>query len=299
MEKKKIQTLIIGQSTEPFAKENALIRVSDFLSEMSCDYPFFSKWLDKVFRETDTPQRCIVVCRSEDDNTLLGVAILKNTAEEKKICTLRVNKDYKQQGIGSILIDEAIKWLGESKPLITVPEDHISAFKPLLRKYKFQLCQKVKSVYRNGVFEYFFNAKCVQRIALLSIKPEYVKAIADGRKNVEFRKKVFNGNVDTVYIYSSSPVMKIVGYFIVEKIETGSPQSVWINNRDYAGITKEKYFRYFGGRTANAIHMKNVVWFKNCISLSEIETEYLHPPQNYCYLNNIRTISFLQQIETL
>jgi len=53
--------------------------------------------------------------------------------------------------------------------------------------------------------------------AILSIKPQYANAILKKEKTVEFRKKVFKNEVDRVYIYSSSPVKRIVGYFTIDK----------------------------------------------------------------------------------
>ena len=48
---------------------------------------------------------------------------------------------------------------------------------------------------------------------LLSIKPDYVEKILDGSKKYEFRKIIFNDNIQRIMIYSSSPVKKIVGFF--------------------------------------------------------------------------------------
>jgi hypothetical protein len=49
---------------------------------------------------------------------------------------------------------------------------------------------------------------------LLSIKPKYVKSIIEGDKRYEFRKTIFkNREINRIYIYSSSPVKKIVGTF--------------------------------------------------------------------------------------
>ena len=41
--------------------------------------------------------------------------------------------------------------------------------------------------------------------AILSIKPQFVEEIIAGRKGYEFRKKGFKRNVNTVFVYASSP----------------------------------------------------------------------------------------------
>ena len=55
---------------------------------------------------------------------------------------------------------------------------------------------------------------------ILSIKPKYAQAIISGTKKVEFRKKIFKRPVDKVYISSSSPSKKLIGFFtFIEVIE--------------------------------------------------------------------------------
>lgn len=48
---------------------------------------------------------------------------------------------------------------------------------------------------------------------ILSIHPEYVEKILAGEKTVELRRLLPRQNVEKIYIYSTSPVKKIVGYF--------------------------------------------------------------------------------------
>jgi type I restriction enzyme S subunit len=58
---------------------------------------------------------------------------------------------------------------------------------------------------------------------LLSIKPQYVDEIVKGNKKYEFRKKIFKkkDEVQEIYIYSTSPVKKIIGYFnLIESSKT-------------------------------------------------------------------------------
>ena len=74
-------------------------------------------------------------------------------------------------------------------------------------------------MYRRGSYEYFFNVPYKHKYVLLSIKPEYASAIANGIKKVEFRKRIFSETVERAFVYSSSPVKKIIGSFFVSHIE--------------------------------------------------------------------------------
>jgi hypothetical protein len=63
---------------------------------------------------------------------------------------------------------------------------------------------------------------------LLSIKPRYVEAILKGDKRYEFRKNIFrNKDVENVYIYATSPVKKLVGFFKVGNILEDHPVCLW------------------------------------------------------------------------
>ena len=80
---------------------------------------------------------------------------------------------------------------------------------------------------------------------LLSIKPQYVEEIIKGKKRYEFRKKVFKNDVNEVYIYSSSPVKKIVGYFKFDNIVEDHSENLWRNFKEYSGINEDEFFEYF------------------------------------------------------
>lgn len=98
---------------------------------------------------------------------------------------------------------------------------------------------------------------------VLSIKPEFVKEIISGRKRYEFRKAVFKKSVEKVYIYSSSPESRIVGEFQPVDVFQDTPEVIWDKTKDFAGIKKEWFDRYFIGRTtAYAIEIKNLKIYK-------------------------------------
>lgn len=98
---------------------------------------------------------------------------------------------------------------------------------------------------------------------LLSIKPEFVKKIFYRSKRYEFRKVLFKRSVDTVMVYSTMPVGRIVGEFSVAGIISGHPDLVWEQTNKFAGISSEYYFDYFGGRkVAHAIEIGNLVKYE-------------------------------------
>lgn len=120
---------------------------------------------------------------------------------------------------------------------------------------------------------------------LLSVKPKYAEEILSGRKKYEFRRSVFKKqDIERVYIYSSSPVSKIVASFEIEQILNGSPENIWKLCHKYAGISKNDFFAYFkNSAVAYAIEIGNVDNFLNPIDPHHIIEDF-KPPQSFYYV---------------
>ena len=76
---------------------------------------------------------------------------------------------------------------------------------------------------------------------LLAIKPEYVERILNKEKLFEFRKRLPSQPVETIFIYSTYPVMKIVASVEVVDLIKGSPTTVWSQTKHAAGISRAHY----------------------------------------------------------
>lgn len=119
---------------------------------------------------------------------------------------------------------------------------------------------------------------------LLSIKPEYAKAIFDGQKEYEFRKRRCKTSVNKIIFYSTAPESKVVGEAEIEDIIEGSPSKIWELTKKTAGITQAKYFAYYHGYyNAIAYKLKNVVIYDPPKELSDYEIH--HVPQSFIYLD--------------
>ena len=80
---------------------------------------------------------------------------------------------------------------------------------------------------------------------ILSIKPEFVEKIFSGEKKYEYRKVLFKQKVDTIYIYASRPISKIVGEFKIEEIICDTPENIWKLTKDQSGVTKKFFNKYY------------------------------------------------------
>lgn len=135
-------------------------------------YPDFPFWFSaKVIPNINGTREVLVALNK---NELAGFTILKKTETEKKICTLRVADKHRRQGIGTNLIKASLWTLQYEYPLMTVPEETIDLFSPLMRKFGFVPTATVMGVYRPGKREFYFNAPCGETGCQANKSPELV-----------------------------------------------------------------------------------------------------------------------------
>ena len=124
---------------------------------------------------------------------------------------------------------------------------------------------------------------------LLSIKPKYVEEILNGNKKYEFRKVIFKcrEELGMVYIYSSSPVKKIVGAFVIENIIEDHPEVLWAQFKEFSGINNEKeFFSYFGANKKGfAIEIGDLEIFENPADPRILIPGFV-PPQSFRYIDD-------------
>lgn len=121
---------------------------------------------------------------------------------------------------------------------------------------------------------------------LLSVRPQYAEAIVSKKKKYELRRSVFKRkDVEKVYIYSTSPVRKIVGSFEVEEVIEDSPETIWNTCHEDLAISEYDFFRYFeGSMSAFAIKITNMMRFSDPLDPCSL-IEGFRPPQSFRYLS--------------
>ena len=121
---------------------------------------------------------------------------------------------------------------------------------------------------------------------LLSIKPKYAELIRSGFKKYEFRRKIWrNFGGSKVYIYSTSPIKKIIGVFDASVIHVDFPHKIWELFGENSGISEEEFLQYFRDcKSAYAIEIRNLVIFEEPHDPSNYFLEFT-PPQSYRYFN--------------
>jgi predicted transcriptional regulator len=119
---------------------------------------------------------------------------------------------------------------------------------------------------------------------LLSIKPEFVEMIFNGTKKYEFRRSIFkNNNVNTVVVYASSPIKKVIGEFMIDKIIEDEIFNLWEKTKLYSGIKENYFLKYFQNKEKGyAIKIKNAKKYLKPLSIKE--NFNVTPPQSFVYL---------------
>lgn len=121
---------------------------------------------------------------------------------------------------------------------------------------------------------------------LMAIKPQFVEKIRRGEKKFEFRRVLpQHQEVDSIIVYASKPVGKVVGEMIVGDFLTYPTDELWEWTKEKSGLTREEFFSYFHGKTnAHAIEIKSYRDYEQPILLDVLLPDKT-PPQSYCYLN--------------
>ena len=118
---------------------------------------------------------------------------------------------------------------------------------------------------------------------LLSIKPEFANLIFSGEKHYEYRKQIFKQNVDTIVVYASYPVQKIIGEFSIEDIVHDDIEKLWKKTKQYSGISSEYFNEYFQNKNKGyAIKVSNTKLYSVPMNLNSIYSST--PPQSFAYI---------------
>lgn len=121
---------------------------------------------------------------------------------------------------------------------------------------------------------------------LLSIKPQYVEKIISGEKRYEFRKKEFKRrDIDTIVVYSSGNVRKLVGEIKFKRILSDTPYKIWQETHAQSGMTEESFMKYYMNKDkAYAIVIDSFRPYKEPI---DIIAKYpsVKAPQSYRYID--------------
>ena len=122
-------------------------------------------------------------------------------------------------------------------------------------------------------------------IILMSIKPEYVDKIFSGEKKYEYRKRMCKEKIDTIIVYSSSPIQKVVGELKIKQVLYDKKNVIWNKTNKYGGITKIKYDNYYENcGYVVAYEIEKAILYDKQKDLKDFNVRTA--PQSYVYITN-------------
>lgn len=144
-------------TTTPLVVRPSLNEVWQFIEPLSNEYPEIRQWFnDKVQPGVLCGTRKLFTV--ERDDRLVAVAIAKREDGERKLCSVRVAPEMYGKGLGVRLIEEAMGWLDERYPLLTVSEEKIGAFARIFDYFGYRQTRATVGLYRPGRTEFTYNS---------------------------------------------------------------------------------------------------------------------------------------------
>ncbi|MFM0428445.1 GNAT family N-acetyltransferase [Paraburkholderia aspalathi] len=142
--------------SDPEAFRMRLRDARGYLETLSDLYPSFGTWFaEKVMPGVAAGERTIVL--QNISGVLSGIAVLKDTPDEQKLCCLRVLPAFQGTGAGVRLFDKSFDLLNNKAPLLSVSEEQLPAFEKIFRYFGFEYAEAYCGIYRPKKTEISFN----------------------------------------------------------------------------------------------------------------------------------------------
>lgn len=154
---------LVGKGLRCMAADTEFLRSS---------YPNFDDWfMSKVLPGIYTGERTLII--EERGSAVVGLLILKHTATEKKLCTLRVRPEFENRGLGVRLFETAFERLGTERPLLSVSESSLPKFARIFEHFGFSQAGVYRGLYLPHIHELSFNGLLDPKAGSLSRRPVY------------------------------------------------------------------------------------------------------------------------------
>lgn len=121
---------------------------------------------------------------------------------------------------------------------------------------------------------------------VLAIKPKYAQLILAGTKTIELRRIWATEQIETIVIYASSPICRLVGSVKVQDVLKAAPSTLWTHSaKRGGGLTKRELLDYFEGKdTGYAVLLNDAIEFEKEIDPKTV-IENFSAPQSFRYMS--------------
>ncbi|MCC7380858.1 MAG: hypothetical protein IT384_03460 [Deltaproteobacteria bacterium] len=123
---------------------------------------------------------------------------------------------------------------------------------------------------------------------LVSLKPEFAAAVAEGRKTVELRRRfpLVDAGVWLV-IYVTKPIGAVVGMSPIQEVRRTAVTAIWNDHRENAAISRARFCDYFDDRVRGFAVLLGSYEPVRPIAADRLAVILpgFQPPQSWRYLN--------------
>lgn len=132
---------------------------------------------------------------------------------------------------------------------------------------------------------------------ILSVKPRYVTEILEGKKKVEFRRVWTKEPIDTIYLYATSPIKRIVGIVSIGEIIKGDFSTLLELSKNFGGsVTSAELKKYLSGKDqAYGLMLRSVRPAHVQVDPKGINPNFV-APQSYRYLSHSEAVVIFSQL---
>lgn len=130
----------------PHSKDTLNYLIQD-IEALEYLYPNIKSWYKNIFAQGLKNNEREVIFVREKSGAFAGFSLLKNTFDEKKICTFFILPEFRESGIGKKMLPIAMDLIGGKNVGITVSESVNSSLEPLLLKNSFTLDSEESGLY--------------------------------------------------------------------------------------------------------------------------------------------------------
>jgi len=122
---------------------------------------------------------------------------------------------------------------------------------------------------------------------ILSVKPEFAFAICDRRKTIEFRKTLLALN-ETVLLYATSPIKRIVGACVFTDVERERPAVLRFRFGGPGMVCGPDFADYFKGHFYGfAYEIKYAAPLFEPANPKDMLGKNWRPPQSWCHIKGL------------
>lgn len=122
---------------------------------------------------------------------------------------------------------------------------------------------------------------------LLSLRPRFATAVAEGRKTVELRRRFPEVAPGTrLVIYATLPVGAVVGMATISHVDHGTPDNIWERHGASVALTRSEFDVYLRGTdSARAVVLIQYTALPVPVPLDRMRELGVEPPQGFIYLD--------------